>query len=337
MSLTVVRGLLGRGNTDDTLDVERRTLAEVGAEMVTVPTAERERMLELLPRADGLLGVSQIDAEMVGALGKCRGIVTISHGFNHIDLDAATEAGIPVANVYFCHREVANHTIMFLLAATRKLIPLHNWLKQGEWRRQEQPPVASLYGETIGLIGFGHIGREVARRALAMDMRVVASDPMVTAERAAEHGAELVDLDELLRRSDYVSLHAPSNVETRAVLNERTIGLMKPSAWVFNTARGDLIDEGALYRALKEGRIAGAGLDVFEVEPTPSDNPILQLDNVIVTPHAAGYSDEAVRNGHRLGAEQMAGILAGRAPQNICNPEVRGRARFPFADSSPGR
>ena len=337
MSLTVVRGLLGRGNTDDTLDVERRTLAEVGAEMVTVPTAERERMLALLPRADGLLGVSQIDAEMVRALGKCRGIVTISHGFNHIDLDAATEAGIPVANVYFCHREVANHTIMFLLAATRKLIPLHNWLKQGEWRRQDQPPVAPLYGETIGLIGFGHIGREVARRALAMDMRVVASDPMVTAERAAEHGAELVDLDELLRRSDYVSLHAPSNVETRAVLNERTIGLMKPSAWVFNTARGDLIDEGALYRALKECRIAGAGLDVFEVEPTRSDHPILQLDNVIVTPHAAGYSDEAVRNGHLLGAEQMAGILAGRAPRNICNPEVRGRARFPFADSSPGR
>lgn len=332
MSLTVVRGLLARGDTDDTLDAERQTLAEVGADVVAVPIAEQERLREALPTADGLLGVSQLDASAIGALGKCRGIVTISHGFNHIDLDAATEAGIPVANVFFCHREVANHTIMFLLAATRKLIMLHNLLKDGQWRRDLQPPVAPLYGETIGLIGFGHIGQEVARRALAMDMNVLAFDPVVTQEQASRHGAELVALDDLLARSDYVSLHAPSNDATRHILNERTIGLMKPSAWVFNTARGDLVDEGALYRALKEKRIAGAGLDVFEVEPTPPDNPILQLDNVIVTPHAAGFSDEAVRSGQRLGAEEMARVLTGKLPRNICNPEVRGRTRFPLGE-----
>ena len=330
MSLTVVRGLLGRGDTDDTLENERRTLAEVGAEVVAVPLAEWDRLLALLPDADGLLGVSQIDADMIRAMTRCRGVVTVSHGFNSIDLDAATAAGIPVANVFFCHREVANHTIMFLLAATRKLIPLHNLLKQGQWRRDLQPPVAPLYGETLGLIGLGHIGREVARRALAMDMTVLAHDPVVGANQAAAAGVELASLEDLLRRADYVSLHAPSNRLTRKILNERTIGLMKPSAWVFNTARGDLIDEPALYRALAEGRIAGAGLDVFEVEPTPPDNPLLRLDNVIVTPHAAGFSDEAVRTGQRLGAEEMARILSGTFPRNICNPEVRDRTRFPF-------
>jgi D-3-phosphoglycerate dehydrogenase len=240
--------------------------------------------------------------------------------------------GIPVSNLYFCHREVANHTLMFLLAATRKLILLHNHLKEGRWMRDLQPPVAPLYGETIGIIGFGHIGQEVAKRARALEMNIVAFDPVARPERAAELGVELVELDDLLTRSDYVTLHCPSNEHTRQILNERTLGLMKPSAWVFNTARGDLIDEAALYKALAGKRIAGAGLDTFEVEPTPPDNPILNLDNVIVTPHAAGFSDEAVREGQRMGAREMASLLGGKFPANICNPEVRGRTRFPFTD-----
>jgi D-3-phosphoglycerate dehydrogenase len=163
-------------------------------------------------------------------------------------------------------------------------------------------------------------------------MKLVAFDPVAKPERAAELGVELTDLDDLLKRSDYVTLHCPSNEQTRQTLNERTLGLMKPSAWVFNTARGDLIDEAALYRALSEKRIAGAGLDTFEVEPTPPDNPILKLDNVIVTPHAAGFSDAAVREGQRMGAREMASVLTGTFPVNICNPEVRGRTRFPFND-----
>jgi len=332
MALTVVRGLLARGNTDDTLEEERRTLAEVGAEVIAIPVADRERLMAALPKADGLMGVSFIDGDMIEMLERCRAIVLIAHGFNHVDLDAATEAGIPISNLFFCHREVANHTVMFLLAATRKLILLHNHLKEGRWERDLQPPVAPLYGETIGLIGFGHVGREVARRVQAMEMNVLAFDPVVNPEQAAALGVELTDLDDLLRRSDYVSLHAPSNPATIRILNERTIGLMKPSAWVFNTARGDLIDESALYRALAEKRIAGAGLDVFEVEPTPPDNPILKLDNVIVTPHAAGFSDEAVRDGQRQGAQVMASMLTGTFPRNICNPEVRGRTRFPYSD-----
>jgi D-3-phosphoglycerate dehydrogenase len=330
MALKVVRGLLARGDTDDTLDDERKTLAAVGAEVEAIPVADRERLLAALPSADGLLGVSFIDGDMIEMLENCRGIVLIAHGFNHVDLDAATEAGIPVSNLFFCHREVANHTVMMLLAATRKLILLHNLLKEGRWARDLQPPVAPLYGETMGLIGFGHVGREVARRVKAMDMHVLAFDPVVKPEQAVELGVELTDLDDLLKRSDYVSLHAPSNDSTLHTLNERTLGLMKQSAWVFNTARGDLIDEKALYQALKQRRIAGAGLDVFEVEPTPPTNPILHFDNVIVTPHAAGFSDAAVRDGQRQGAAEMASVLTGTFPRNICNPEVRGRTRFPF-------
>jgi len=331
MALTVVRGLLARGDTDDTLDQERAILAEIGAEVEAIPIADRDRLLAALPRADGLLGVSFIDGDMIEMLERCRGIVLIAHGFNHVDLDAATDAGIPVSNLFFCHREVANHTVMFLLAATRKLIPLHNLLKQGLWSRDLQPPVAPLYGETFGLIGFGHIGREVARRLQAMEMNVIAYDPVVRPEQAAALGVELTDLDDLLRRSDYVSIHVPSNAQTRQILNERTLGLMKSSAWLFNTARGDLVDEAALYRALSEKHIAGAGLDVFKEEPTPPDNPILQLDNVIVTPHAAGFSDEAVREGQRMGAREMASLLTGTFPSNICNPEVQGRTRYQFS------
>jgi len=330
MALKVVRGLLGRGDTDDTLDDERATLAAIGAEMITVPVGDRDAVMALLPEADGLLGFSFIDGDMLGRMVKCRGIVTVSHGFNHIDLDTASEMGLPVSNVFFCHREVANHTIMMLLAATRKLILLHNLLKEGIWARDRQPPVAPLYGQTIGIIGFGHIGQEVARRAAALDMNILAFDPVARPERAADLGVELTDLDDLLQRSDYVTLHCPSNPHTRRILNERTIGLLKPTAWVFNTARGDLIHEAALYAALAEKRIAGAGLDTFEVEPTPPDNPIFKLDNVIVTPHAAGFSDDAVRNGQRLGAQEMASMLTGTFPVNICNPDVRGRTRFPF-------
>jgi D-3-phosphoglycerate dehydrogenase / 2-oxoglutarate reductase len=329
VAYTVIRGVVRKG-FDTSIEEERRILGEVGAELEVVQVGERERLLEMLPRADGLLGLSQLNRDLIACAERARGIVTVSHGFNFIDLEAATEAGLPVSNVYFCHREVANHTLMLLLAWARKLIPLHNSLVEGHWRPDLQPPVPPLYGEALGLIGFGHIGREVARRARGFDLQVLAFDPYVSEAVAAEHEAELVELDELLRRSDYVSIHAPSNTQTRRIVGERELALMKPSAAIFNTARGDLIDEQALYRALVEGRIAGAGLDVFEREPTASDNPLLKLENVIVTPHAAGYSEAAIRDGYRQGAVEMVNILSGRWPRNVINSEVRGRTRVPF-------
>lgn len=332
MTYTVIRGLFGRGSSEDTLEEERRILAEVDARLELIPINDRAALLEAAPHADGLLGVTQLDTEVIRRLERARGIITVSHGFNHIDLDAATAAGIPVANVWFCHREVANHTIMLLLAWVRKLPLLHNHLVEGRWRRDLQPPVASIYGQTLGLIGFGHIGREVAKRARGFDLSLLAYDPWAEPETAARYGVELVDLDSLLRRSDYISLHAPATPQTRHIIDARAIALMKPTAVVINTARGDLIDEPALYRALAERRIAGAALDVFEQEPVDPANPLLKLDNVILTPHAAGYSDEAVREGYRQGARQMARILSGRLPDNLVNQEVRGKTRFPLTD-----
>ena len=178
--------------------------------MIAVPVEDRERLLALLPKADGLLGVSFIDADMLEIDGQAAGASSlIAHGFNHIDLDAATEMGIPVSNLFFCHREVANHTLMFLLAATRKLIMLHNHLKEGRggaissrrWRRST--------ARRSGIIGFGHIGQEVAKRARALEMKIVAFDPVVKPEQAAALGVELTDLDDLLRRSDYVYAARP--------------------------------------------------------------------------------------------------------------------------------
>jgi D-3-phosphoglycerate dehydrogenase len=248
-----------------------------------------------------------------------------------VDLVAATEAGIPVTNTFFCQQEVANHTFALLLAATRKLIPMHNQLAQGVWAPELQPPVPPLNEQTLGLIGLGHIGREVAKRARAFDLAIIAYDPHVDARTAVKHGVELVGLDEVFERADFVSAHAPLNDSTFHIVNARTLALMKPTAYFFNTARGPLVDEPALSDALKSGRIAGAGLDVFEQEPTAPDNPLYGLPNVVLTPHAAGYSDHSITRGRQMAATEMARMLNGSYPTNLLNPEVKGATRAPYA------
>lgn len=328
---TVIRPDFRRSDFDDTYELEQAELNAAGARLAIVPFNDRDEIFGILPEADGFMAAGFVSREMIAAMPKCRAIVTVSHGFDKVDLEAATEAGIPVTNTFFCQQEVANHTLALLLAATRKVIPMHNKMAEGIWAPYLQPPVPPLNEQTLGLIGLGHIGREVAQRARGFDLSIIAYDPHVDAQTAVKHGVELVGLDEVFARADYVSVHAPLNESTFHIVNAHTLGLMKPTAYLFNTARGPLVDEEALIEVLSSGRIMGAGLDVFEQEPTVRNNPLHTLPNVVLTPHAAGYSDVSITRGRKMAAAEMARMLNGSYPSNLLNPEVQGQTRVPYA------
>jgi D-3-phosphoglycerate dehydrogenase len=324
MQFRVIRTTVFPHAPESMLAEERRILGEVGAEVVAVTCTSSAELAELARGAHGVI-VSNVPVtdSVMAAMPDCRAVVTASIGFDHIDLAAATARGIAVANVPdFCAREVANHTMGLLLACARKIVPLNAALQAGQWDRTMFPPMSSIYGETLGLISFGRIARQVAMRARAFEMHVIAFDPYVDAATAAQFDVELVPLDELLRRSDYVSVHAPRTPETHHLLSSREFALMKSTAMLFNTGRGGVIDEPALARALRAGQIAGAGIDVFEQEPMAPDNPLLGMKNVVVTPHAGGYSEEAIRTVRRRAAEEVARILRGERPHNLVNTDL---------------
>lgn len=324
MRYQVIRTTIFPHAPESTLPEERRILAEADAEVVPVRCSSPEELAALVHDADALFaGHLPTNAAVIAAMPKCKGIVTASVGFDLIDLRAATARGIPVANVPdFCAREVATHTIGLMIACARKIVVLDTALRRGIWDPPMFPPMAAIHGETLGLISFGRIARHVAVRAHALEMRVIAADPFVDAATAAALGVELVPLDDLLRQSDYVSVHAPLDDATRHLLGERAFDLMKPTATVINTGRGAVIDEAVMIGALQSGRIAAAGLDVFEHEPVAPDNPLLTMANVVLTPHSAGFSDEAIRSGRRQGAAELSRMLRGEPPLSLVNPAV---------------
>ncbi len=324
MPFRVIRPTAFPHAPESMLAEERQLLDTVDAEMVPVTCRTTIELIDAVDGADALITTAiPVTSDVMEAMPDCRGIVSAGIGFDHVDVAAATARGIMVANVPdFCAREVANHTLGLLLTCVRKIVRLNNVMQAGQWDRTMLHPMSSLYGETLGLISFGRIARQVARRAQAFDLRVIAYDPHVEAEGASAVGVELVSLEALLRESDYVSVHAPLTPSTRRLLSDREFEHMKPTALVFNTGRGGVIDEAALVRALGAGQIAGAGIDVFEQEPFSPDNPLIGMENVVLTPHAAGYSDEAIRTVRRLAAAEMVRMLGGERPLNLVNPTV---------------
>ena len=226
------------------------------------------------------------------------------------------DAGSYVCNVPdYGTDEVSDHAITLLLAVARKLIVLAQGVQNGVWSVEPAKPVGRLRGRTLGIIGLGRIGALTARKAQAFGLQVIAYDPYRPMHALAEHNVGRATLDDLLRTADYVSIHAPLSPETHHLIGDRELGLMKPTAYLVNTARGGLVDAAALARALRAGQIAGAALDVFEVEPIPADHPLLGLENCIITPHAAWYSDESAAALQRLAGEEAARILLGQPPR----------------------
>lgn len=280
----------------------------------------------------GAVGLDQFDGDDFSAAPHLRAIITCTTGVDPIDLEAATEHGVMVGNTPdLCIEEVADHTLMLLLSCYRRLPRTFHLSRSSAPAREGVIDFSEhwprLRGQVVGLLGFGNIARAVAARCQAFGLRVIAVDPYVDASLAAELDVELVDFGDVLETADYVCVHLPLNPATRHCLNAEAFARMKPTAFVINTARGPLIDESALVAALQAGQLAGAGLDVTEVEPITADNPLLDIPNVLLTPHSAGYSQEASRWGPESALRCAAAVIQGGRPRSVQNPAVLDRLR----------
>ncbi len=270
---------------------------------------------ELLAGHDALVvGGVEISREAIEASPDLRVISRTGVGYDAVDAAAAAENGIPVViAVGSNHTTVAEYAFGLMVVLGRQMLAHHQIVIGGEWRRA---PNFDLAGKTLGIAGLGRIGRALADRALAFEMEVIGNEVYPDRDFVESRGIKLVEIDELCRRSDFISLHLPVTDETAAIINAERLELMKPTAYIVNTARGALIDEKALYSALKDGRIAGVGLDVFEPEP-PVGSPLLKLPNVITSPHAAGVSSESVRRMGYHAVENALAVLSGSWPREI--------------------
>lgn len=308
-------------------DLTRGALSRITAAYVPQSITTEERVVEMARGAAGILAVrATMSARVMDALPDLRVIGRYGIGVDNIDTAAATARGIAVVNAPgFCAREVAEHAMMFVLACGRKLGWLDKALRRGTWGRDQASPMRALFSQTLGLVGFGQIGREVARRAAAFGMTILVHDPYVRAPGVADLPVRLVALPELLREADFVSIHAPLTAETRHRIGTAELRQMKPTAYLLNTSRGPLVDEAALLEALDAGWIAGAALDVFETEPLPPTSPLLRHDNVLLTPHTGGLSDEGQELLRRTLARAMADVLLGGWPEGreLYNPEIK--------------
>jgi D-3-phosphoglycerate dehydrogenase len=296
---------------------ERAILEAVGAELVRERLSSEDELIVGLADADVILTqYARLTARVIETLDRCKGIVRYGVGYDTVDLDAATRKGIYVCNVPdYGTDEVSDHAVTLLLTIARKVIPLAQGVQAGIWSLEHIKPVWRLRGRTLGIVGLGRIGAMTAAKAQAFGIRVIAYDPLRSEPYFAERRVESVELDELLRTSDYVSLHAPLTEHTYHLIDDRTLALMQPTAFLVNTARGGLVDAEALGRALREGRLAGAAIDVTETEPIPRDSPLLGLENCVITPHAAWYSDESSAALQRLAGEEAARLLLGEPPR----------------------
>jgi D-3-phosphoglycerate dehydrogenase len=311
------------------LPSEREGLGEFADCLVTYGDLDTpEKLVEHCRDADALLVPrARFTKEVIDQLERCRVLVRYGIGYDTIDVPAASEHGLLVVNIPdFCLPEVANHALVLLLDCAKKITRLDKWLRTGAWNRSGRAPFISpmgqIHGQTVGLIGFGQIAREFHRRLVPLGVRIIAFDPYAPPEIAAALNVELLPLEEVLRQSDYVSIHVPLTPDTRQLLNAERFALMKPTAYLINTSRGPVVDEAALIAALQEGRIAGAGLDVFETEPVAPDNPLLAMENVVLTPHSASYADETFRIMFRRVGEEAARALRGQLPNTPVNPQI---------------
>lgn len=303
---------------------EEAILRENGAGLIYGDCKTEAELIELTQDADAIINAyALLTAKVINSLKQCQVIVRRGIGYDNVDIAAATAKGIPVANVPdFCINEVADHTMALLLCAARKIIPGREQVKSGQWNPRQFAPIPALKDCTLGLVGFGRIARTVAERARCFGLKVQTSDPFISAEFASEHGVKLTSLEELLSSSDFISIHVPLTNDTRGMFSKREFDMMKSSAVFINTSRGPIVDEKALTEALQNGKIAFAALDVMTQEPPVPDNPLLGMDNVIVTPHLAWYSERSVREAGEKAAAEILRVFNGYFPKALLNPEV---------------
>ncbi len=302
-------------------DIERAILEPAGCEVVEAPDGEEATLVELAKDADAIATCwAEVTARVIDAATSCRHIARTGIGLDNIDIPTATAKGIPVTNVPdYCVSEVADHALGLLLACARNIGFFHLRTKQCEYDLKAAPRMTRLSEQTLGLVGFGRIAQDLRTKAMALGLKVIAHSK---SGHDYETGGEMVSFEELLRRSDYVSLHAPLTDETEQLMDVIAFSRMKQDACLINTSRGGLVDEKALWTALRMERLAMAALDVFEPEPPDLSQPLFQDERVIVTPHAAFVSEQSLQELRERVAGQILDVLQGRRPENVVNPEV---------------
>jgi D-3-phosphoglycerate dehydrogenase len=297
-------------------------LAVLGADFEVRHTdgADRSQLLPALAGVDALIvrSATQVDAEAIAAAPKLRVVARAGVGLDNVDVEAATKAGVMVVNAPTSNiTSAAEQTVALILASARNTAQAHSALKNGEWKRSKYTGV-ELDEKVVGIVGFGKIGQLVAQRLQPFGVEIIAFDPYLPPARAAQLGAQLVSFEDLLKRSDFITLHPPKTKETVGLIGERELHQVKPSVRIINVARGGIIDEGALYAAIKEGRVAGAGLDVFSKEPCV-DSPLFELDQVVITPHLGASTHEAQEKAGTQVARSVKLALAGEFVPDAVN------------------
>jgi len=300
------------------LDLEREILAQADAELLLPASGDTNDLLAVAPQADAIMtNWAQVPASVIDAAENCRIIARLGVGLDNIDVERATARGIPVTNVPdYCLIEVAEHTIALLLALARKVAYYHEATQHGTYDLKAGAPLRRIEGQTLGLVGFGQIGRRVAAKALGLGLRVLATS---RSRRDPLPNVTYCDLDKLLRESDYVSLHVPLTPETRHLISTEQLAQMKPTARLINTARGGVVDHDALAAALAANQIAGAALDVQTPEPPDLSVAPYNDRRVIVTPHAGFVSEESLLDLRSRSARQVVARFNGQVPDHIVN------------------
>ncbi|WP_290810956.1 C-terminal binding protein [Halovivax sp.] len=319
MGQTVVA--VGHGFPD--LSIERKVFAEADVAVREAEAETEEAVVEAARDADALLiQHAPVGRTVFGAVENLEVIGRYGIGVDTIDLDAATEEGVAVVNVPdYCLDEVPTHAVALLLAVERRIARYDAEVETGSWDWTTGRPIYRLRGRTLGLAGFGELARRVVRKVEPFGFEPIAYDPYVSADEMADRGVEKVPFDGLLERSDVVSVHAPLTDETRTLFDGDALAAMDEEAVLINTSRGEIVDVDALYDALVDGELRGAGLDVLPEEP-PSDHPIVELDSAVITPHAAWYSEESMVQLRRTVAEDVLRVFRGRVPKNPVNEAV---------------
>jgi D-3-phosphoglycerate dehydrogenase len=323
---------------EEFIEQHKRDFKKMGADYSFQPCHSEDEVIAAAHDADALITVAfmqPMTRKVMEGLSRCKLIQSEGTGYEGVDIEAATELGICVANSPdYCMEEVSDHAMALILACSRQVVRLSSAVKAGKWlpatvdseiRSQIWPRLSRLRGQTLGLIGLGRIPRALLPKAQAFGLRVIAYDPYLPSKVAEDAGVELVDLNQLLRESDFVSVHAALTDETRHMMGQEQFDRMKPTAWIINTARGPVVDELALCEALKDGKLAGAALDVTDPEPIAPDNPMLKMDNVIVTAHVGAVSPNSWAEFWLRPIEEVGRIMRGEWPRCLVNPEVKER------------
>jgi D-3-phosphoglycerate dehydrogenase len=306
--------------TDDrykTYKEEQEVLKNLAMELIIENCTTPAEVIDACSDADGIMcNLAPMPAKVIQHLEKCKVIARYGVGYDNVDVDACTKKGIYVTNVTdYCIEEVSDHALALLMACARKVARRDAQVRAGMWNIGKADPIYRIAGRTFTFLGFGSIARCLHRKIQGFNFeRILVYDPFLSEENIQSYGAEKVDWETALKNADYISIHIPLNDTTRGMINEEAFAMMKPTVIIVNTARGPIIDKKALIKALTTGQINSAGLDVHEKEPLDKDNPLMKIENCVLTDHTAWYSEEAMSELKRKVAENVRDVLCGKKP-----------------------